>query len=61
MKNFIVQFCFLFLTISLITFVFGILRLIFNREDRKFSLQIILYSVIAFIIGLGTCVATVYN
>ncbi len=43
--------------ISELAFLFGIIRLIFI-EDKKFSLQILLYSVIAFIIGFGTCYAT---
>lgn len=43
--------------VSVLAFLFGIIRLIFI-EDKKFSLQILLYSVIAFIIGFGTCYAT---
>jgi len=43
--------------LSVITFLFGIVRLIFISDDKKLSLKIILYSVIAFVIGFGTCAA----
>lgn len=43
--------------ISVIAFLIGIVRLIFISDDKKLSLKIILYSVIAFIIGFGTCAA----
>ncbi|MCD0468599.1 hypothetical protein [Flavobacterium sp. JAS] len=43
--------------ISVIAFLVGIGRLIFISDDKKVSLKIILYSVIAFIIGFGTCAA----
>ena len=43
--------------ISVIAFLIGIGRLIFISDDKKVSLKIILYSVIAFIIGFGTCAA----
>lgn len=42
---------------SVIAFLFGIVRLIFISDDKKLSLKIILYSVIAFVIGFGTCAA----
>lgn len=41
--------------ISVIAFLVGIVRLIFISENKKLSLKIILYSVIAFVIGFGTC------
>lgn len=43
--------------ISIIAFLVGIFRLIFISDDKKISLKIILYAVIAFIIGFGTCAA----
>jgi hypothetical protein len=43
--------------ISVIAFLVGIGRLIFISDDKKNSLKIILYAVIAFIIGFGTCAA----
>jgi len=42
---------------SIISFLFGIVRLIFIADDKKLSLKIILYSVIAFVVGFGTCAA----
>lgn len=43
--------------ISIIAFLVGIFRLIFISDNKKISLKIILYAVIAFIIGFGTCAA----
>jgi hypothetical protein len=43
--------------VSAIAFLVGVARLIFISENQKLSLKIILYSVIAFVIGFGTCVA----
>jgi hypothetical protein len=43
--------------ISFITFIVGILMQ-FSEKNRKYGLQMILYSIIAFVIGFGTCVAT---
>lgn len=43
--------------ISVIAFLVGIGRLIFISEDKQLSLKIILFSIIAFIIGFGTCAA----
>lgn len=43
--------------LSVVAFFIGILRLIFIQDDKKLSLKVILYSVIAFVIGFGTCAA----
>jgi len=43
--------------ISVIAFLVGIVRLIFISENKQLSLKIILFSVIAFVIGFGTCAA----
>ncbi len=43
--------------ISVISFLVGIIRLIFISDDKKLSLKIILCSIIAFVIGFGTCAA----
>ncbi|KUJ62796.1 hypothetical protein AR687_05200 [Flavobacteriaceae bacterium CRH] len=43
--------------ISVFTFLFGVCRLIFISDNKNKSLKIILYSVIAFVIGFGTCSA----
>ncbi|AWK06747.1 hypothetical protein HYN56_21945 [Flavobacterium crocinum] len=42
---------------SFIGFFIGLVRLIFVSEDKKTSLKIILYSVIGFVVGFGTCAA----
>ena len=44
--------------LSGIAFIFGLLRALFINDDKKFSIQIMVYSVIGFIIGFGTCYAT---
>ncbi|MFH6964802.1 hypothetical protein ACHRVK_19695 [Flavobacterium plurextorum] len=43
--------------ISVIAFLVGILRLIIISRDRKTSLKIILFAIIGFVIGFGTCAA----
>jgi hypothetical protein len=43
--------------ISVITFIVGFFMQ-FSEKKKKLGLQMILYSVIAFVIGFGTCVAT---
>jgi len=57
MKGFLVSIGGIIAFLSVITFLFGIVRLIFISDDKKLSLKIILYSVIAFVIGFGTCAA----
>jgi len=57
MQNFISQLCMFVILISVITFAIGFLMLFFE-EKRKLGLKMLLYSVIAIIIGFGTCVAT---
>ncbi|WP_417940572.1 hypothetical protein [Flavobacterium sp. RS13.1] len=42
---------------SVIAFLVGIIRLIFVSSNKKLSLKIILFSVISFVIGFGTCAA----
>lgn len=43
--------------ISIITFIIGV-AMQFSEKNKKFGLQMILYSMIAFVIGFGTCFAT---
>lgn len=43
--------------ISFFTFIIGI-AMQFSEKNKKFGLQMILYSIIAFVIGFGTCFAT---
>ncbi|MBF4493098.1 hypothetical protein IR010_11145 [Flavobacterium sp. MR2016-29] len=42
---------------SVLAFFIGLLRLIFISDDKNTSLKIILYSVVGFVIGFGTCAA----
>jgi hypothetical protein len=57
MNDFLSSFGMILALLSVLAFFFGLVRLIFVKEP-KFSLQLMLYSVIAFIIGFGTCYAT---
>jgi len=43
--------------ISVITFIIGVLMQ-FSEKNKKLGLQMILYSMVAFVIGFGTCFAT---
>ncbi|KFF17528.1 hypothetical protein [Flavobacterium hydatis] len=57
MEDFLVLIGVLIALISVLAFFFGIGRLIFISDDKKLSLKIILFSIIAFVIGFGTCAA----
>lgn len=43
------------LLISPFTLLIGLFKVFFQKEDKKFGIQLLTYSVIAIIIGLGTC------
>ena len=58
MKNFIAEFSLFVIFISTLIFIIGFL-MIFSEEKRKLGLKMLLYSVIAFMIGFGACVASV--
>ncbi|MCH4830882.1 MULTISPECIES: hypothetical protein [Flavobacterium] len=45
----------LILLVSPFFLIIGILRFFFIDEDKKFTLQLITYSIIALLIGSGTC------
>jgi hypothetical protein len=49
--------CGMVVFISIITFIIGV-AMQFSEKNKKFGLQMILYSMIAFVIGFGTCFAT---
>ena len=56
MDEFFVGFGIIVAILSLISFVIGILMLFFESK-RKLGLRIMVISIIAFIIGFGTCAA----
>jgi len=58
MEDFLATLSMIVVCLSFLAFLFGLARLIFVKEDKKFSLQILSYSAIAFVIGFGTCCAT---
>jgi hypothetical protein len=41
--------------VSVIAFITGLYKVIFQKEDKQFGVQLLIYSTIAFIIGFGTC------
>ncbi len=43
--------------ISCITFLIGFIML-FYESKRKLALKLVLFSIIAFVIGFGTCLST---
>ena len=43
--------------LSPIAFLIGLYKVIFQKEDKKFGIQLLIYSSIAIIIGLGTCIS----
>ncbi|WP_396183806.1 hypothetical protein [Flavobacterium sp.] len=56
MDEFFVGFGIIVAILSLISFVIGIIMLFFESK-RKLGLRIMVISIIAFIIGFGTCAA----
>ena len=46
--------------ICIIVFITGIIVAIFNKEERKKGIKMMVFSVIAFLIGFGGCVAYLY-
>lgn len=42
---------------SIIAFLIGLYKVLFDKEDRAFGIKLLTYSVITMIIGLGSCTA----
>ncbi len=51
---------FVYIILCLIFFIAGILIAIFSKVERKSGIKMIIYSVIAFIIGFGGCLTYLY-
>lgn len=49
------------LLISPFTLLIGLFKVFFQKEDKKFGIQLLTYSIIAIIIGLGTCVSASFG
>ncbi len=49
-----------YMIFCIIVFVSGILVAIFNKEERKKGIKMMVLSVIAFLIGFGGCFAYLY-
>jgi hypothetical protein len=45
------------LLISPITLIIGLFKVFFQKEDKKFGIQLLTFTAIVLIIGLGTCAA----
>ncbi len=41
--------------ISVIVFLVGLFKVIFQKEGKESGIKLLIYSTIAFIIGMGTC------
>ena len=50
----------IYMIICIIVFISGIIVAIFNKEERKKGIKMMVFSVIAFLIGFGGCVAYLY-
>ncbi|MBF6642028.1 hypothetical protein IVB69_11095 [Flavobacterium sp. J49] len=42
---------------SIIAFLIGLYKVLFDKEDRAFGIKLLTYSVITMIIGFGSCTA----
>lgn len=58
MSDFWGQVLVLVLILSPIAFVIGIILIAVSKDTRKFGVKLLIGSVIAFIIGFGTCMAS---
>jgi hypothetical protein len=58
MREIISSLSMLLVALSAIAFFVSIVMVIFDTKNRKLSLRILLFSIIAFVIGFGTCVAS---
>jgi len=45
----------LLMLISAIAFLIGLFKVAFDKNDREFGVKLLTYSIIAFIIGFGSC------
>ena len=46
---------FLFLIFGIISFLIGLYKVLFQKDDKKFGIQLLIFSSIVIIIGLGAC------
>lgn len=44
--------------ISVLAFLVGLYKVLFQKDDKEFGIKLLIYSTIVFIIGAGTCAAT---
>ena len=51
----VLLFGFLFLIFGIISFAIGLYKVLFQKDDKKFGIQLLIFSSIAIIIGLGAC------
>ena len=57
MELFLLAIIGILLLISPITLIIGLYKVFFQKEDKAFGIQLLTYSIIILIIGLGTCVS----
>ncbi|MFY8181308.1 MAG: hypothetical protein ACOVLG_05985 [Flavobacterium sp.] len=57
MEVFLLILLFMLLIISPITLLIGLYKVLFQKEDKKFGIQLLIYSLIVLIIGFGSCIA----
>ncbi len=54
---FLLLFMAFLMIISVIAFLIGLFKVIFQKEDKEYGIKLLIYSTIAFIVGFGTCYA----
>ena len=45
--------------VSFITILVGLFKVLFQKEDKAFGVKLLIYAIIAFIIGFGTCAVAI--
>lgn len=57
MELFLLAIIGILLLVSPFTLLIGLYKVFFQKEDKAFGIQLLIYSSIVLIIGLGTCIS----
>jgi len=45
----------LLIAISVIAFLIGLFKVLFQKDDKEFGIKLLIYSTIVILVGFGTC------
>jgi len=49
----------LLIAISVIAFLIGLFKVLFQKDDKEFGIKLLIYSTIVILVGFGTCAGIV--